>query len=366
MKVCAAMGDYEQAYDYQNKYLHLRDSLINMETVTQMANMRADFEIEQKEVEVQQMAASKKMMARIAAITVGSLVLVGILLLVVYRDAHRKKVLNKALLQKQEALRQSKKELEAAIGSKDRLFSIISHDLRGPVGTLGGLSNLLHELLNEGKVTEAGELNASITHTIRQIEFLLNNLLHWSIRQQDIYQPHIERFDLLNLTQNIIEVYEQTAQIKNISLALESPLSKLEVEADSNSWGIIIRNLINNALKFTHPGGFVVVRLSVKDQEVVLEVIDNGVGMNPSQLSSLFSISGAQPEWGTQNEKGQGLGLALIHQFVGLHKGRIAVSSEPQKGAHFKVSIPTRVCEQVSEPKSTVKAQTAKLSSWNE
>ena len=366
MKVHAAMGDYQQAYDYQNKYLHLRDSLINMETVTQMANMRADFEIEQKEVEVQQMAASKKMMARIAAITVGSLVLVGILLLVVYRDAHRKKVLNKALLQKQEALRQSKKELEAAIGSKDRLFSIISHDLRGPVGTLGGLSNLLHELLNEGKVKEAGELNASITHTIRQIEFLLNNLLHWSIRQQDIYQPHIGRFDLLALTQNLIEVYEQTAQIKNISLALESPLSKLEVEADSNSWGIIIRNLINNALKFTHPGGFVVVRLSVKDQEVLLEVIDNRVGMNPGQLSSLFSISGAQPEWGTQNEKGQGLGLALIHQFVGLHKGRIAVSSEPQKGAHFKVSIPTRVSEQVTEPKSTAKTQTAKLSSWSE
>uniref|UniRef100_UPI003742A193 tetratricopeptide repeat-containing sensor histidine kinase n=1 Tax=Geofilum rhodophaeum TaxID=1965019 RepID=UPI003742A193 len=366
MKVYAAMGDYEQAYDYQNKYLNLRDSLINMETVTQMANMRADFEIEQKEVEVQQMAASKKMMARIAAITVGSLLLVGILLLMVYRDAHRKKVLNKALLQKQEALRQSKQELEAAIGSKDRLFSIISHDLRGPVGTLGGLSNLLHELLNEGKVKEAGELNASITHTIRQIEFLLNNLLHWSIRQQDIYQPHIERFDLLALTQNVIQVYEQTAQIKNISLALESPLSKLEVEADSNSWGIIIRNLINNALKFTHPGGFVVVRLSVKDQEVVLEVIDNGVGMDPGQLSSLFSISGAQPGWGTKNEKGQGLGLALIHQFVGLHKGRIAVSSKPQKGAHFKVSIPTRVSEQVTEPKSTAKAQTAKLSSWNE
>src|SRR5690554_7672487 len=187
------------------------------------------------------MAASKKLMARIGASAVGGVVVVAFLLLVVYRDAHRKKVLNKALGQRQEALRQSKKELEAAIGSKDRLFSIISHDLRGPVGTLGGLSNLLHELLNEGKVTEAGELNASITHTIRQIEFLLNNLLHWSIRQQDIYQPHIERFDLLDLTQNIIEVYEQTAQIKNISLALESPLSKLEVEADSNSWGIIIQ-----------------------------------------------------------------------------------------------------------------------------
>lgn len=366
VKVYEAIGDYQLAFEYQNKYLHLRDSLINIETVTQMANMRADFEIEQKELEVTQMAEAKTMMTRIAILAGISLFMVGILLIIVYRDARRKKALNKELLQKQVALSESKKELEKASASKDRLFSIISHDLRGPMGTLGGLSNLLHELLNEGKVTEAGELNASITHTIRQIEFLLNNLLHWSIRQQDIYQPHIERFDLLALTQNVIQVYEQTAQIKNISLALESPLSKLEVEADSNSWGIIIRNLINNALKFTHPGGFVVVRLSVKDQEVVLEVIDNGVGMDPGQLSSLFSISGAQPGWGTKNEKGQGLGLALIHQFVGLHKGRIAVSSKPQKGAHFKVSIPTRVSEQVTEPKSTAKAQTAMLSSWNE
>src|SRR5690554_3071732 len=99
---------------------------------------------------------------------------------------------------------------QEGVGGGHRLQGSLIFDhiarLKGTGGTLGGLSNLLHELLNEGKVKEAGELNASITHTIRQIEFLLNNLLHWSIRQQDIYQPHIERFDLLALTQNIIEI----------------------------------------------------------------------------------------------------------------------------------------------------------------
>jgi signal transduction histidine kinase len=345
MKVHEAMGDYQLAYDYQNKYLHLRDSLINIETVTQMANMRADFEIEQKELEVTQMAEAKTMMTRIAILAGISLFMVGILLLIVYRDARRKKTLNKALLEKQSALNESKKALEKASASKDRLFSIISHDLRGPMGTLSGLSQLLTEMLHNNQVAEAGELNDSISDTIRQIEFLLNNLLHWSINQQNIYEPRNETFDLIKLTHSILKMYDQTAKAKQINLALESPFERLKVQSDSNSWGTIIRNLINNALKFTHPNGFVIVKLSLSKNQVVLEVVDSGVGMSPEQIDKLFSFTGDQPGWGTNNEKGQGLGLSLVHDFVTISKGRIAVNSEPGKGSIFRVTIPVQLME---------------------
>jgi signal transduction histidine kinase len=345
VKVHEAMGNYQQAYDYQNKYLHLRDSLINIETVTQMANMRADFEIEQKELEVTQMAEAKTLMTRIAILAGISLFMVGILLLIVYRDARRKKTLNKALLEKQEALSESKKALEKASASKDRLFSIISHDLRGPMGTLSGLSQLLTEMLHNNQVAEAGELNDSISDTIRQIEFLLNNLLHWSINQQNIYEPRNETFDLIKLTQDILRMYDQTAKAKQINLALESPFERLKVQSDSNSWGTIIRNLINNALKFTHPNGFVIVKFSLSKNKVVLEVVDNGVGMSPQQIDCLFSFTGNQPGWGTNNEKGQGLGLSLVHDFVTISKGRIAVTSEPGKGSLFRVTIPVQIME---------------------
>lgn len=345
VKVHEAIGNYQLAYDYQNKYLHLRDSLINIETVTQMANMRADFEIEQKELEVAQIAAAKTMMTHIAILAGISLFMVGILLIIVYRDARRKKALNKALLEKQAALSESKKALEKASASKDRLFSIISHDLRGPMGTLSGLSQLLTELLNNNQVAEAGELNDSISDTIRQIEFLLNNLLHWSINQQNIYEPRNETFDLIKLTRSILKMYDQTAKAKQINLALESPFERLKVQSDSNSWGTIIRNIINNALKFTHPNGFVIVKFALSKNQVVLEVLDNGVGMSPQQIDNLFSFTGNQPGWGTNNEKGQGLGLSLVHDFVTISKGRIAVTSEPGKGSLFKVTIPVQIME---------------------
>lgn len=340
VKVYEATGDYKLAFDYQNKYLHLRDSLLNTETITQMANMRADFEIGQKQQEVEQIAASKRKITLITLITLLSLIVVAFLLVRVYRDAHSKKALNKELLLKQEALNNSKKELERANSSKDRLFSIIAHDLRSPMATLTALSQILSQLLSKGEIKEAEELNRSIYDTLGQIDFMLDNLLHWSINQQDIYHPLISQFDLPELSRKILKAYYQTALAKDITLTFESDTDSLLVESDSNCWGVIIRNLVNNALKFTHPGGWVKVSLKSAEDSARLEVTDNGVGMTPQQLDKLFSKFDSKSSWGTRNEKGQGLGLSLIHEFVTLSKGQIKVSSDLNKGTKFTVSIP--------------------------
>ncbi|HBG88353.1 MAG TPA: hypothetical protein DEG09_04460 [Marinilabiliaceae bacterium] len=342
-KVYEAMGDYQQAYDYQNKYLHLRDSLLNTETITQIANMRADFEIGQKQQEVERIAASKRKITLITLITLLSLIVVAFLLVRVYRDARSKKALNKELLLKQEALSNSKKELERAISSKDRLFSIIAHDLRSPMATLTALSQILSQLLSKGEIKEAEELNRSIFDTLGQIDFMLDNLLNWSINQQDIYHPLISQFDLPELSSKILKAYFQTALAKDITLTFESDTASLLVESDSNCWSVIIRNLVNNALKFTHPGGWVKVSLKAAEDSAVLEVMDNGIGMTPQRLDKLFSKFESKSSWGTRNEKGQGLGLSLIHEFVTLSKGQIKVSSELNKGTKFTVSIPLRV-----------------------
>jgi NAD(P)-dependent dehydrogenase (short-subunit alcohol dehydrogenase family) len=119
MSVYAAMGEYHLAYDYQNKYLHLRDSIINIETITQMANMRADFEVAQKQNELDRMEASRRLMHIILWLTIISFVVVVFLLAVVYRNGKRRKAMNKELLQKQQALKASKKELEQVNASKE-------------------------------------------------------------------------------------------------------------------------------------------------------------------------------------------------------------------------------------------------------
>lgn len=186
MSVYAAMGEYHLAYDYQNKYLHLRDSIINIETITQMANMRADFEVAQKQNELDRMEASRRLMHIILWLTIISFVVVVFLLAVVYRNGKRRKAMNKELLQKQQALKASKKELEQVNASKDRLFSIISHDLRSPIATITGLSQMLKQYLENNQIEEARELNNSIDETLKSIEFMLNNLLHWSVNLQNI------------------------------------------------------------------------------------------------------------------------------------------------------------------------------------
>ena len=351
VKVYEAMGNYQLAYNYQNKYLHLRDSLINIEKVTQIANMRANFEINQKDLEVTQMAAAKTMMTRIAILTVAGLLVVVILLIIVYQNARRKKILNKALLEKQEALRENKKALEKANASKDRLFSIISHDLRGPMGTLSGLSKILTQMLNNNQIKEAKDLNVSISDTIHQIDFLLNNLLHWSINQQNIYAPRNKIFDLIKLTKGIVKMYDQTAKTKQIRLSIESPFQQLNIYSDSNCWGTIIRNLINNALKFTDADGFVIVKITANANKIILQVVDNGIGMSPQQTNTLFNSTHKQPSWGTNNEKGLGLGMSLVKDFVTINKGSISVNSEIGKGSQFKVTIPVQIEQEKKQPK---------------
>jgi len=351
VKVYEAMGNYQLAYNYQNKYLHLRDSLINIEKVTQIANMRANFEINQKDLEVTQMAAAKTMMTRIAILTVAGLLVVVILLIIVYQNARRKKILNKTLLEKQEALRENKKALEKANASKDRLFSIISHDLRGPMGTLSGLSKILTQMLNNNQIKEAKDLNVSISDTIHQIDFLLNNLLHWSINQQNIYAPRNKIFDLIKLTKGIVKMYDQTAKTKQIRLSIESPFQQLNIYSDSNCWGTIIRNLINNALKFTDADGFVIVKITANANKIILQVVDNGIGMSPQQTNTLFNSTHKQPSWGTNNEKGLGLGMSLVKDFVTINKGSISVNSEIGKGSQFKVTIPVQIEQEKKQPK---------------
>ena len=340
MSVYAAMGEYHLAYDYQNKYLHLRDSIINIETITQMANMRADFEVAQKQNKLDRLEASRKMMNIVFGITAFSLVVVMFLLTIVRRNSNRRKVLYKELLDKQKALKASKKELEQVNASKDRLFSIISHDLRSPVATMSGLSDILKQYLDNNQIQEARELNKSIYDTLESIEFMLNNLLHWSVNQQNILNNTREVFDLIPFITKLTKAYNQTANIKQIDLKLETALQTLVIESDINSWGIVVRNLVNNALKFTMPGGQVVIKISNQDRFAVLEVIDNGIGMTAEQLNSLFKFTEQKSSWGTRNEKGQGLGLVLTHEFVKRDNGVINVTSEPGKGTHFRIAIP--------------------------
>ncbi|ASB48504.1 tetratricopeptide repeat-containing sensor histidine kinase [Alkalitalea saponilacus] len=344
-KVYFNNDDFENAYTSLIRFMHLNDSILNIETVTAMANLRTDYEIGLKQVEVDQLTITNRYARGILSLVTASLVLVSFFLFIIWRQNRQKNLLNIELSHQADELLINKRELEISNKSKDKLFSILAHDLRGPVGAINSLSRYLQEALNSNNLKEAKEMAFSMSDASKQVTFLLNNLLHWSISQQNIYQPEKKPLNITNLISDIILLYKPTAKEKEIEIIYSSPYSVVIAETDPNCWATITRNLLNNAIKFTQKGGTIRIKLNYQSGKLSLEVKDNGIGMTKSQIESLFKPDSIKSSWGTMNEKGQGLGLILVHDFVIINKGTIEVDSKPNHGTVFVVAIPAALVE---------------------
>jgi signal transduction histidine kinase len=233
-------------------------------------------------------------------------------------------------------LQQQNEELLQVNAYKDRLFSIIGHDLRNPIGTLNGVL----DLLNKGQIdTDDVRLIAKdLQNSLQSIMEMLDNLLMWALQQLDEVQVHAVRFRLNELIEENIHLMKPQASQKNIELEANSKAPDAMVLADREMIKLVIRNLISNSLKFTEKGGRVWVSLVIDDTHVHLTIHDNGLGMSEDTLANLFT---KQPDvsYGTENEKGTGLGLRLCHQFVQRNNGQIWVESTLNEGSRFTVSL---------------------------
>jgi signal transduction histidine kinase len=243
-------------------------------------------------------------------------------------------------------LEEKKQHIEELNASKDKFFSIIAHDLKNPFQTIIGFSEMLNEEIESdhpSKIKEFSNLiNTSATQTLR----LLENLLEWANSQRGKIS-----FDPgpVNLNELLIEefnVLSDMARTKNIDLKSWLP-DNLIISADRNMIKTILRNLISNAIKFTHKNGQVEVKAIIVNNQVEISVSDNGVGMTKEIISKLFRIDGDLSIRGTENEKGTGLGLFLCKEFVEKHGGKIRAESEPGKGSIFSFVLPSYIDPQV-------------------
>jgi signal transduction histidine kinase len=230
-------------------------------------------------------------------------------------------------------------ELYKLNASKDKFFSIIAHDLKNPFQTIIGFSEMQKEEIksgDQGAIEEyAGLINTSAVQTFR----LLENLLEWANSQSGkiLFNPvSINLMELLNEEFNMLN---DMAKGENIELK-SSFTDNLTIIADKNMIKTILRNLISNAIKFTHKNGTVEVKAMIENQNVEILVSDSGVGMKEEIIAKLFRIDANLSTRGTENEKGTGLGLFLCKEFVEKHNGKIWVESESGKGSTFKFYIP--------------------------
>ncbi|WP_418264557.1 sensor histidine kinase [Flavobacterium faecale] len=237
------------------------------------------------------------------------------------------------LLQEEKEL-QIKKLLE----DKDKFFSIIAHDLRGPFNGIIGLSELLLENDNELDQKESNEFIQMIHQSSKNTFSLLENLLTWAKSQTGSLEFSPVNFEISTITDKTISLLANIAKSKNISLRSEIEPNQFVV-ADKNMLETIFRNLITNALKFTENNGEVLLSMQREKNQVVFLIKDNGIGIAPQKLTNLFSINHKNHSLGTNDETGTGLGLMLCKDFVEKHGGEIWVTSEVGKGSEFKFSI---------------------------
>ncbi len=233
-------------------------------------------------------------------------------------------------------------ELKESNASKDKFFSILSHDLKGPVAT----SLLLTELLQEENIgeNERKEIQQLFRTSLENISRLLNNVLLWANNQTGKISFTPTRIELKELVNEDLQLLGAMARQKNITLVNEVA-SGLSLFADQHMMHTIVRNLLTNAIKFTHSGGKVhVTAEQVKSKDasdcIKLSIVDNGIGISPALLGDLFKLDKKVMTPGTDNEIGTGLGLILCKDFIEKHNGQLLVESEEAAGSRFTILLP--------------------------
>ncbi|MFW5916281.1 MAG: transporter substrate-binding domain-containing protein [Bacteroidota bacterium] len=249
--------------------------------------------------------------------------------------------LKKQVHQKTKILNEKNASLEKLNATKDKLFSVIGHDLRSPFNSILGYSDLLINNKNEYSDDKFKYFLKGISTTAENTLNLLENLLYWARSQtgQIKYQP--EKIRLEEVIAQSVNFANPSAGIKNISLNY-LPNYETEIYADGNMLRAILRNLISNAIKFTHINGKIDIYSIYGQNEVEITVSDNGTGMDEDTRNSLFQADANISSKGTANEDGTGLGLILCKEFVEIHGGKIWVESEMGKGSDFHFSVPFR------------------------
>ncbi|MEN2490292.1 HAMP domain-containing sensor histidine kinase [Flavobacterium sp. B11] len=230
-------------------------------------------------------------------------------------------------------------KIKKLLSDKNQFFSIISHDLRGPLGSSVSLSEILLENIDQYSREEIKEISEMLHDSNKNIYKLLENLLEWSRVQTGMITFNPKNILLNALIEENIELSKNVALNKNISILFESD-ELVETAADQNMISTILRNLLSNAIKFTDKNGEVKVKLLKANQKVEISITDNGIGVPDAIKEKLFKINGKVLQKGTENELGSGLGLLLCKEFVSIHEGTIWVESEMGKGSSFKFTLP--------------------------
>ena len=264
----------------------------------------------------------------------------SIVLIIVLIFKQRKIRRNNKLLEESHVLINAQKiELDKMVKTRDHLFTIIAHDLRGPVGNIASMLEFICEENNQkhdrDHMMQLLELQQVAARTFQ----LLENLLRWASLQRESIQAKIEDNNLTTIIEEEVGLLESPAFKKEVTIKKDTQES-IRASFDKDMIRIVIRNLLVNALKFSNKGGYIKIVAKVTDGQVKITIEDDGVGMTQSEIDMVLDMNQYFSKKGTKNEEGSGLGLKLCQEFIARNKGKLLVSSKIWQGSEFSFSLP--------------------------
>jgi signal transduction histidine kinase len=347
MSACyEAAGDFKKALEYKDHSFAVQDMIQGDLNDRQLMKSQSRYDIGKKQSQIDKLQEEqvqrehefelqKRFRNFLIVLVVLSLVIVA-LIFYFYRMQQRS---NRVLQQAHEQLNERNLQLQELNATKDKFFSIISHDLKGPLNSLTSFSSLLINHTESLSREEIQMFAKDFDKSIKNLFALLENLLEWARSQTGNIEFTPEQFSLKDALSENAALLTTQAEAKNIQITYDSD-ENIVVNAHRNSVSTVIRNLISNAIKFTPEGGLVTLKLMRSGSDVMVSVSDTGVGMSQEVVDKLFRIDAKISTKGTANEKGTGLGLILCKEFIEKNGGRIWVKSSDGNGSVFYFLLP--------------------------
>lgn len=347
------MGDYNKAYDYLNFAFRIQDTISVRKQKKIIAEMLTKYELDKKNIEIEikdlrlaeQEANIKRGKLMIYSTGMVSFLLLILVFLIFNRFRLKRKTSQQLELQANELiktlgqLQESERGLKELNATKDIFFSILAHDLRGPFNAFINLSELLAENQISFTPEETSKLLSKMHSSALNLYKLLENLLDWASMQNNTMGFVPEVLKLSSILEKDEQLLKDEASGKGIELSIEN-FKKGKIYVDKYMVQTVFRNLIFNAIKFTHEGGKIWVCSKENESFFEFEISDNGTGIPLKVKDKLFKIEYRQSSKGTKNELGTGLGLIICKEFVEKNKGSIRVESIEDKGSSFFFTLP--------------------------
>ncbi|MBX7125835.1 MAG: tetratricopeptide repeat-containing sensor histidine kinase [Cyclobacteriaceae bacterium] len=330
-------NDYAHALEYFQIYKQFNDSLLSAEKSRAVINLESRLALAEKQKEVDALELKQKQQRVVILLVVGALVVLSFLAFFLFRSGSRLESANANLSDLKNELELQAEMLRRSNQTKDKIFSIVSHDLRSPLNALNGLFSLL--MKDQMTAEEFRRLVPDLNKRLQHASSIADELLHWSRNQMEAVEVNPTVFSISEELKSKMNRFHLPAQEKQIEIDISAP-EEYRVFADADMIKSVLRNLISNAIKFTGSGGRIMLEATLLGDMVRVQIADSGIGMTSEQIKAALSSQGYSTA-GTAGERGTGLGLAFTKEFVEMNGGKLWVESTPGAGSRFFFTLPT-------------------------